>query len=115
MRPSINFLRFAASCLVLAVLGGCSEYLSRRETISPVAGDAIATDEMTQMVDPWPRVAAQRNIGFNGQRMESAVERYQTNRTYPPSNSGASTSYAPTPAPDSSKPIGPTAPTAPVK
>ena len=77
---------------------GCSEYLDRRDTIALGAGDAVATDEMTQMVDPWPRVAAERNIGFNGERMESAVQRYKTNRTYPPSNSGTSTSYAPTPA-----------------
>lgn len=97
MRPSINLLRFAASCLLLGALSGCSEYLCRRETISPVAGDAIATDEITQMVDPWPRVAAQHNIGFNGQRMENAVQRYKTNSTYPPHNQGASTSYAPAP------------------
>jgi hypothetical protein len=97
-----------ALALLLTALSGCSEYLDRRDTISLGAGDAVATDEMTQMVDPWPRVAAQRNIGFNGQRMESAVERYKTNRTYQPSNSGTSTSYAAAPAPANTSPVGPT-------
>jgi hypothetical protein len=99
-------LRTLALALALAVLSGCSEYLDRRDTIALGAGDAIATDNMTQMVDPWPRVAAQRNIGFNGARMESAVERYRTNRTYPPSNNGTSNSYAPPPA--NAAPAGPT-------
>ena len=79
MRPSINAARVAALALVLAALGGCSEYLDRRDTIATEGGDAVATNVVTHMVDPWPRVSADRNIGFNGERMESAVERYRTN------------------------------------
>ena len=117
MRPSSNILRGLVLVLLLAALGGCSEYLDRRDSISSSAGDAVATDEITQMVDPWPRVSAQRDIGFDGQRMESAMRRYQTNRTYPPSNSGTSTSYAAAPAPANPAPVGPTVtqPAAPVK
>jgi len=109
--------RTLALALLLTAVSGCSEYLDRRETIALGAGDAVATDAMTEMVDPWPRVAAQRNIGFNGERMENAVQRYKTNRTYQPSNSGTSTSYAPTPAPTNAAPVGPTvtAPAAPTK
>ncbi len=117
MHPSTKVLRTLALALLLCAMTGCSEYLDRRDTIALGAGDAVATDEMTQMVDPWPRVAAQRNIGFNGERMESAVQRYKTNRTYQPSNSGTSTSYAPTPAPANQAPVGPTVtqPAAPTK
>jgi hypothetical protein len=117
MRPSTNILRGIALALVLTALGGCSEYFDRRDTISSSAGDAVATNEITQMVDPWPRVSAERDIAFNGQRMESAVQRYQTNRTYPPSNSGTSTSYAAAPPPANAAPIGPTVtqPAAPTK
>jgi len=117
MRPSSKVLRPLSLALLLAVLSGCSEYLDRRDTIALGAGDALATDAMTEMVDPWPRAAAQRNIGFNGERMENAVQRYKTNRTYPPSNSGTSTSYAAAPAPTNAGPVGPTvtAPAAPTK
>jgi hypothetical protein len=117
MRPSTKVLRTLALALLLSAVTGCSEYLDRRDTIALGAGDAIASDAVTEMVDPWPRVAAQRNIGFNGDRMESAVQRYKTNRSYPPSNSGTSTSYAAAPAPASQAPVGPTVtqPAAPTK
>jgi hypothetical protein len=117
MRPSSKVLRTLVLALLLTALSGCAEYLDRRETITLGAGDALATDAMTEMVDPWPRVAAERNIGFNGERMESAVRRYKTNHTYPPSNTGTSTSYAAAPPPTNASPVGPTVtqPAAPTK
>ena len=96
-----------ALIFVLTAMSGCSEYLSRRDAISPVAGDAVATDAMTEMVDPWPRASAQRNIGFDGQRMENAVQRYHTNRTYLPSNTGTSNGYSAAPAQPSGTPAAP--------
>jgi hypothetical protein len=118
MRPSSKFVRALALGLVLATLSGCSEYLDRRDTISLHSGDAVATDKVTQMVDPWPRVSADKNIGFEGARMETAVERYRTNRTYAPSGGGTSATYQPAAsAPNNVTPLGPTvtAPAAPVK
>ena len=38
-----------------------------------------------QMVDPWPRDSANRDIAFNGEKMQAAVKRYRTDRVYPPS------------------------------
>jgi hypothetical protein len=107
-----------ALALLLAALGGCSEYLDRRDSIALGAGDAVAANKVTQMVDPWPAASADKRIGFNGERMVSAVERYRTNRTYAPSNNGTSASYAPPPAqPNNAAPLGPTVtqPAAPVK
>jgi hypothetical protein len=74
------------SALILAtVLGGCSDiYTDRRDTIALSAGDALATNQMTQMIDPWPRHSANRNIAFNGEKMQTAVERYRTNKVIPP-------------------------------
>jgi hypothetical protein len=118
MRPFSNSMRALALGLVLATLSGCSEYLDRRDTISLQGGDAVATDKVTQMVDPWPRVSADKNIGFDGARMESATERYRTNRTYPPNGGGTSATYQPqAPAPNNTAPLGPTVtqPAAPVK
>ncbi len=83
--------RLAAIILLGAALGGCSDlYFDRRETIVPSAGDAVAANQVTQMVDPWPRASANRNIAFDGERMQSAVERYRKNRVIQPVNATTS-------------------------
>jgi len=117
MRPISNVMRALALLAVLATLGGCSEYFDRRDSISLGAGDAIATDKVTMMVDPWPRVSADKNIGFNGERMENAVVRYRTNKTYPPSGTGTSAAYQAASTPNNPTPAAPAAtpPAAPVK
>lgn len=72
----------AAACSLLA---GCSgNYYDRRDSIALSSGDAIASDQVVQMVDPWPRASRNRNIAFNGQRMQSAMERYRTNKVTKP-------------------------------
>jgi hypothetical protein len=77
----------AAVLALGAMLGACSDvYTARRDTLSLAAGDDIATNKVTHMIDPWPPYSANRNIAFDGQRMQSAVERYRTNRVTPPVN-----------------------------
>ena len=65
-------------------------YLDRRETVSFAAGDAVAANKVTHMVDPWPPNAGNRDIGFDGERMAAAAERYRTNKVTPPSGTGTS-------------------------
>ena len=109
--------------LALAALGvllaGCSEYLDRRETISLNGGNALATNEVTMMVDPWPRDSANRNIAFNGAKLETAVERYRTNKVITPRGIGTSGAYQESSqgGQSSAGPVGPvvTQPAAPVK
>lgn len=108
MRPFSKFVRALALATVLVPLGGCSEYFDHRDTIALSAGDAIATDKVTQMVDPWPRASANKKISFNGEKMQSAVERYRTNKVYPPSGSGTSAAYQPSSAPNNPAPVGQT-------
>jgi hypothetical protein len=120
MHPSNKVAGVLVIASVLTVLSGCSEYLDRRDTVSIHGGDAVATDKVTQMVDPWPPASAQKNIGFNGERMESALERYRTNRVYQPVGIGTAATYQQQPAPQSNTnttPLGPTVtqPAAPVK
>lgn len=101
----------AIAALVAAALAGCSAnpvvdpngYLDRRDQISLTAGDAVANNIAIQMVDPWPAYAGQREIGFDGQKMQTAVERYRNNRVIPPRGIAASGIYTP-PAPDNSGP-----------
>jgi hypothetical protein len=119
MRPFSKAMRTLAVGAVLAVLGGCSEYLDRRDTIALSGGNAVATNVVTHMVDPWPRESANRNFAFNGAKIESAFERYKTNRVIAPRGIGTSTAYQDPGAAGASSagPVGPsvTAPAAPVK
>jgi hypothetical protein len=69
------------------MLAGCSDiYFDRRETVALGADDHIATDGVAQMIDPWPRDVGRRQIAFDGQKMQGAVERYRTGRVIPPVN-----------------------------
>jgi hypothetical protein len=69
-----------ATITLATMLGGCSDvYFDRRDTIALGGGDAVATDQAMQMNDPWPPESRNTAIAANGQRMQSAVERYRTN------------------------------------
>jgi hypothetical protein len=86
-RPRINGAgRAVAAAVALgALLAGCSDiYYDRRETVSLGAGDAIASNGVEQMVDPWPAHSNNRNLAFNGERMQRAVECYRKNRVTQP-------------------------------
>ena len=77
--------RIAATVTLGATLAGCSNlYFDRRDTIALSGGDAVAANEIAQMVDPWPAQSGNTTIAFNGQKMQSAVERYRTNKVTPP-------------------------------
>jgi hypothetical protein len=77
------------------MLAGCSDmYFDRRDTVALGADDHIATNRVAQMIDPWPREVGRREIAFNGEKMQSAVERYRTGRVIAPVNvTTSSTAY----------------------
>jgi hypothetical protein len=83
------------------LLGACTDmYLDRRDTVTFGAGDAVASNKVTHMVDPWPPRAGDRNIMFDGERMADAVERYRTNKVTPLTRTGTSSvGYVPVVAP----------------
>jgi hypothetical protein len=96
-RSRIEYGRITlAAVLLAAALAGCSEHLSNnlyfdhRETISPLAGDALASNRVTQTVDPWSAPSANNNIAYNGEKMQTASERYRTGRIIPPVNATTS-------------------------
>src|SRR5579863_449891 len=75
--------RFIAAGAIAAGLAGCSNadlFLDRRDTIALGGGDAVAADKVTQIVDPWPAYSGDRTIAYNGQKMQSAAERYRTGK-----------------------------------
>jgi len=121
MQSFSNATRTLALAGLLAAVGGCSEYFDRRDPIAASGGNAVATNVVTHMVDPWPRDSANRNIAFNGPRMEIAIERYRQNKVIAPRGIGTSSAYQEPAAgaggQNNGTPVGPavTQPAAPVK
>ncbi len=73
------------------LLGACTDmYLDRRDTVSFGAGDAVAVNKITHMVDPWPVRAGDRNIPHDGERMAAAAERYRTDKVKTITGTGTS-------------------------
>jgi len=97
MHPFTKAARWSALILTLPALAGCSEYLARRDGITAYSGDAVAGNQVKQMVDPWPAVAADRNIAYDGIVMRHAVERYHSGRVIAPIGNGTSSAYGDAP------------------
>jgi hypothetical protein len=99
--PRIKPVRGTVGIVMVAVLlagsllAGCSDiYFDRRETVALGADDHIGVNRVAQMIDPWPPESAKRQIAFNGQKMQTAVERYRTGRVVAPVNiTTSSTAY----------------------
>jgi hypothetical protein len=90
----------AALALTLFTSACTDMYLDRRDTVSFAAGDAVAANKVTHMVDPWPIRAGDRNLMHDGERMASAAERYRLNKVTPLTTSQTSSvQYAPVVAP----------------
>jgi hypothetical protein len=97
-QPGINGARrgVAAAVMLGALLAGCSDvYFDRRDTIALGAGDAVAANQVEQMVDPWPPNSSNRNLTFNGERMQRAVECYRIDKVTQPVDLDPSTDAAP--------------------
>jgi hypothetical protein len=100
-------------------LGGCSDiYYDRRESIGLGAGDAVASNKVAQIVDPWPANVTKRSIAFDGQRMQAAQERYRQNKVITPvgvATSSASYQKSQSETPAASGAPASAAPAAPVR
>jgi hypothetical protein len=88
-QPRIDRARraVAAAALLGGFLAGCSDpglYLDRRDTIALGGGDAVDGNQIAQMVDPWPPHANNKNLTFNGERMQRAIECYRIDKVTPP-------------------------------
>jgi len=96
-RPGINGAQRAVAAAIMlgTLLAGCSDiYFARRESIALGAGDAVAANQVEQMVDPWPPNSNNRNLTFNGERMQRAVECYRIDKVTQPVDLDPSTDAA---------------------
>lgn len=50
--------------LVLISLAGCGDYLSNRDLISPLTGNATASNTAIQAINPWPPKSYDTDIDF---------------------------------------------------
>jgi hypothetical protein len=94
-----------ATLLALAGIGiaGCdihssyyrdNPYVERRTNMTPGAGDAVASNKILQMQDPWPAVSADRNLTQHGHTAAASIERYRTGKVIQPIGMGtSSTNY----------------------
>jgi hypothetical protein len=83
----------ALALLLLAGAGRASadeEYLARRDSITPGAGNAAAHNRAVHTINPWPRYVGNDRINIDGRRIQLGMRRYQANKSIPPR--GVSTS-----------------------
>jgi hypothetical protein len=89
---SVKSLRPLTIALALSVtLSACADiYYDRRDAIHLSAGDSNANNVAVQMIDPWPRHAANRDILTNGEKIQPAIQRYKEGKVTPPRGLGTS-------------------------
>lgn len=79
---------------------GCSPYLRRQDRIALSAGDAVAVNAATHVIDPWPARARDGAIGFDGAKQQRAIQSYHRQGPDSPAPAAGST---PTPNPAASQ------------
>lgn len=86
MKKCARLCLAAAAIIAPAMLSACmdDDYFARRDKISLSAGDAVATNAVTQTIDPWPLHSKNTDINQEGNRAGVAVDRYQQNKSVPP-------------------------------
>ncbi len=63
---------------MLMALGGCVDYMERRDTITLAAGDAQNWNKVVHTADPWPPYAMNNHIPGDGKRTAEVIRRYST-------------------------------------
>jgi hypothetical protein len=71
-------------------LGGCADYLERRDTITFSAGEAQAWNKTVHVADPWPAHASNTRIDGDGQRVGRVIQSYSTGAAASPTPQGRS-------------------------
>ncbi len=83
-------IRVIATLALAQAVGGCwsgvydnpaAEYIHRTDTIATSAGNAKDINAAIEVVNPWPRRAADPRIPVNGERMAHAVEHYKSGQS----------------------------------
>jgi hypothetical protein len=85
LTPARSRAPVALALVIAGMLSACSDiYYDRRETVALGADDHIASNMVAQMIDPWPRYVGNKNLAFDGNRMQLAADRYRRDCVIPP-------------------------------
>lgn len=79
-----------AAATTAVLLTGCTEYLTRSDTLSVHSGDAVARNLSNQMVDPWPPYVENTDIETSGTR-QADVRKIYRNKHAPEEETGGQT------------------------
>lgn len=93
MRPQNKTARAFGVAIITAVtvsVGGCDDYLDRRDTVSRVAGESNAFNKATQTIERWPRHARRDRWASDGERARIAIDKYRAGTVTPPPPVGSS-------------------------
>jgi hypothetical protein len=84
--PVAKIVAVCSGILGLILLGGChgDDYLARRDGVTFGLGEAVAANQATQVINPWPHYAKDTNFKTDGERIKLGVERYQKNESIEP-------------------------------
>lgn len=75
MTTSLKRMSVLACALAL---GGCADYLGRKDAVTARAGDASAFNTAVHAVEPFPAAAERTSITSDGVRAATALERFRT-------------------------------------
>ena len=73
-----NWLRVLLCIAPAVCLGGCIDYVKRRDMVTLGAGDAQNWNKVVHTADPWPPYVADTQIAGDGQRTARVMQRYTT-------------------------------------
>ena len=73
-----NLIRVSTLLAISVIVSSCNQAISRRDSISPNFGNAIAANMALQTIDPWPRNVENTHIHTDGTKAANAIELYQT-------------------------------------
>ena len=83
-KRTVRWLALSAASLAVVSLGGCADYLNRRDSITLTAGDAMQWNQAVHTVDPWPPAANNTAIPGDGKRLVGVIDGYQAQQGAPP-------------------------------
>jgi hypothetical protein len=80
MNDSNKMSKLISVSTLLAItvfVSSCNQAISRRDSLSPSFGNAMATNTALQTIDPWPRNVENTHIHTDAVRTGNAIESYQ--------------------------------------
>ncbi|WP_428648633.1 hypothetical protein [Roseibium sp.] len=73
-----DFLKGIAGLTVAFLLSGCADYMSRRDSVTAGAGNAMDANVGIQTIQPFPVAAEHTYIPGDGKAVANAEKRYVT-------------------------------------